>query len=105
MNHFLRNPVAVLRVVGLLEGLSFIVLVFIAMPLKYLAEQPAAVKIVGLVHGVLFVVVVGVLTWTWIAAQWPARRAALALAASLIPGGPIFIDRRMVCYAEEFDNR
>ena len=45
-----------LRLVALLEGSSFLVLLFIAMPLKYLADQPLAVRIVGSIHGLLFVI-------------------------------------------------
>lgn len=45
-----------LRLVGFLEGLSFLLLVFIAMPMKYIWDQPLLVKYVGMGHGVLFIV-------------------------------------------------
>ena len=44
-----------LRVVGLLEGLSFLLLLFIAMPMKYMFDNPVLVKYVGMGHGVLFI--------------------------------------------------
>ncbi|HET7817818.1 MAG TPA: DUF3817 domain-containing protein, partial [Bacteroidia bacterium] len=47
LNRFLK--------VGLAEGLSFIILLAIAMPLKYFAGIPAAVRIVGMLHGLLFI--------------------------------------------------
>lgn len=46
------SKIAKFRLIGLLEGLSFLVLLFIAMPLKYMAGEPMAVKIVGMTHGV-----------------------------------------------------
>ena len=48
------TPLARLRLIGLLEGSSFLALLLIAMPLKYLAGQPLAVRAVGMAHGVLF---------------------------------------------------
>ena len=90
-----KNPVRLLRAVGLVEGVSFLLLLGVAMPLKYLAGVPQAVKVVGWVHGVLFMAYGAALLWTWAAARWPARRAGLALVAALVPFGPFLIDRRM----------
>ena len=55
------TPLRQLRLVALLEGTSFVVLLFIAMPLKYLADLPLAVRIVGSVHGALFLMFLAVL--------------------------------------------
>ncbi|WP_317048755.1 DUF3817 domain-containing protein [Hymenobacter sediminis] len=55
LSSLLRTSLGRLRVVGFLEGISFLVLLGIAMPLKYLLGQPEAVRIVGMAHGVLFV--------------------------------------------------
>jgi integral membrane protein len=49
------TPPARLRAVAFLEGLSYLVLLFVAMPLKYLAHEPAAVRVAGSLHGALFV--------------------------------------------------
>ena len=43
-----------LRIIGLLEGISFLLLLFIAMPMKYMLDNPVLVKYVGMGHGVLF---------------------------------------------------
>ena len=91
----MRNPIALLRTVALTEGVSFLVLLFVAMPLKYAWGQPGAVRIVGMAHGVLFVIFCAVLFYTMVAVKWPAGRGALIFAASLIPFGPWLIDRRM----------
>lgn len=84
-----------LRKAGIAEGISFLVLLGIAMPLKYIYGQPLAVSIVGWAHGILFVVFLS-LAWevknnrnkklTWF---------ALAFVAALIPAGTFFFDRKL----------
>lgn len=96
------NPVRRLRVLAFWEGLSLLVLLFIAMPLKYLADQPMAVKIVGMLHGLLFVGVVLLLLVTMKQARWPIGRGALVFVSALLPFGAFVIDRRMRAYEAEF---
>ena len=45
-----------LRILGIIEGISYLILLVIAMPMKYFMGLPLAVKFVGMTHGVLFVV-------------------------------------------------
>ncbi len=99
------NPVRLLRTLALVEGASFLVLLGVAMPLKYLAGMPMAVKVFGWAHGVLFMAVVAVLVWTMIAARWPLARGALVFVAALVPFGPLLLDRRMKDYAAEYEAR
>jgi integral membrane protein len=100
-----RNPVPLLRRVAIIEAISFLLLVLVAMPLKYLADLPMAVKIVGMIHGVLFVAFVGLWLWTIIAARWGFGRSALVMVSALLPAGPFVIDRRMKGYEREFAER
>ena len=82
------------RRVAIAEGWSFLILLCIAMPLKYMADWPWAVKVVGWIHGVLFV-------WYWIAAvplftklKWdPERIIGLGL-ASILPFGTFVMERK-----------
>jgi integral membrane protein len=97
------NPIPFLRLAGLVEAVSFLLLLGVAMPLKYFAGMPGAVKAVGWVHGVLFVVFCAALVQTMRVAKWPAGRGALVFAAALLPFGPFVVDRRMRRYAEEFE--
>jgi len=97
-----RNPVPRLRLAGLVEGVSFLVLLGIAMPLKHLAGRPGAVLVVGWAHGLLFVLFCAALLHTTIAARWPLARAALVFAAALHPFGPFALDRRMKRYAAQY---
>lgn len=97
----MKNPVTFLRTVGLLEAVSFLVLLFVAMPLKYHWGMPAAVRVAGSIHGGLFVVFCLALWRVLMQTQWPLKRAALVFAASLVPFVPFIIDRRMRAWAEE----
>jgi integral membrane protein len=84
-----------LRWVALLEGVSFVLLLFVAMPLKYWAGLPLAVRVVGSVHGLLFVLFVFVLVRAAVERSWPARRWAVALLSSLVPFGTFVFDRSL----------
>jgi integral membrane protein len=98
----MKNPVSTLRTLALIEGISFLILLFIAMPLKYMAGMPLAVRIVGMAHGILFVIFCCSLAHTWLVARWGPGRAALIFAASIIPFGPWLVDRRMKSYEAAF---
>ena len=101
----MSNPVALLRTLALVEGASFLVLLFLAMPLKYIWGQPLAVRIVGMAHGVLFVIFCLSLLYTTILAKWSFGRAALIFAAAFFPFGPWLIDRRMKDYEAKYLQR
>jgi integral membrane protein len=91
----LRTPVGRLRAVGIVEAISFLLLLSVAMPLKYMAGLPVAVKIAGWLHGLLFLAFCMVLLQTQQVRQWPMRWTAVVLIAALLPFGPFFIDRRL----------
>lgn len=82
------------RWVAYAEGASFLVLLLIAMPLKYWAGLPLAVRVVGLAHGVLFLAYVVLVFEALGASRFSARTAALALLASLLPFGPFVFEAR-----------
>ncbi len=81
-----------LYALGLAEGTSFLVLLLIAMPLKYLANQPAAVRIVGALHGGLFLLYVAAVLLCALLARWNWKRILLGLISSVVPLGPFFFD-------------
>ena len=90
-----RTPVGRLRTIGMIEGVSFLVLLGIAMPLKHFADLPEAVRIVGWVHGILFIGFLVALILARDAMQWSLRWTALVLLAALLPFGPFVIDGRL----------
>lgn len=91
----LNDPIGRLRLAGMCEGTSFLLLLFIAMPLKYLAGRPEAVQYVGWIHGVLFITLCLAILAAVIQARLDKRLAILAFVASLIPFGPFLIDPRL----------
>lgn len=98
----MTNPVIFLRKVARWEAYSYMVLVGIAMPLKYAAGLPQAVRVAGSLHGVLFILFCVALLQTMVVARWSIGRSALLFASALIPFGPLLLDRRVAGYAEEF---
>lgn len=89
------SPARTVRLVGIVEGISWLVLLLIAMPLKYGFGLPLAVRITGSIHGALFVGFVIVLAWAHFALRWSWLRSAALFAAALIPFGFIFVDRTL----------
>jgi integral membrane protein len=96
------NPIEFLRAVALVEAVSFLVLLGVAMPLKYFAGMPGAVKTAGWVHGVLFIVFCVALARAVAVAKWPIGRTTRVFVAALLPFGPMAIDARTRRYAREF---
>lgn len=84
------------RKVAYAEGVSFLLLLGIAMPLKYVWGMPEAVKAVGWVHGILFIVYCYFLWQLYLEAGWGLKRVALGFVAALLPFGPFVFDRRLV---------
>lgn len=80
-----------LRIVAILEGISFLVLLLVAMPLKYLAEMPAAVRYTGWLHGVLFMAFLFLILIHLNAGLIRFRTAVLAALAAVLPAGPFFL--------------
>ena len=99
----MRNPVVLLRTITIIEGISYLLLLFIAMPLKYLWNMPGAVRVVGMAHGVLFVLFCASLLHVTIVARWPLGRSAVVFLATLIPFGAWLVDRRMKGYQAEYE--
>lgn len=81
------------RVVAFLEGISYLLLLGVAMPLKYWADVPLAVRVMSSVHGALFVAFVVALARATLARRWPPMRPAWMFASSLVPFGMLVLDR------------
>lgn len=89
------NEVKTVRYVGIAEGISFVLLMFIAMPMKYIWDQPLAVKYVGWAHGVLFMLYVGVIFWAMAKEKLEFKWCVYAFLAALLPFGPFVIDGKL----------
>ena len=97
----LMNPVRRLRILTLIEGVSTLVLFFIAMPLKYFVGLPMAVTVCGWLHGLLFLLVMLALAVVMLKLRWPLGRGALVFVSALVPFGPFLMDGRMRRYQAE----
>ena len=77
---------------GIVEGTSTLVLFFVAMPLKYLADMPLAVTIVGSLHGLLFILYVGMLLFGKGRVPLSTGMTLWGLVGSVVPFGPFIVD-------------
>ena len=91
----LSTPLGRLRAIGLLEGISFLLLLGVAMPLKYMAGKPMAVSVVGMAHGVLFVLYVLAVAHVMVARRWSIEKGLTAVMAAVVPFGPFLLDGRL----------
>lgn len=82
-----------LRILLHLEGVSLLVLLFVAMPLKYVAGYPVAVRIVGSLHGILFLSYLAGVVEIGLERRWSRGRIAVAMVASIVPFGSFALDR------------
>ncbi len=91
----LRTPIGRFRAVALAEGISLLVLLGIAVPLKYLAGLPEAVSFVGPVHGVLFLLYVVAVIDVMSELHWGVARVLGALVAAVLPFGTFVLEARL----------
>lgn len=82
------------QAIALAEGTSLLVLVGVAMPLKYLAGRPEAVHWVGSIHGFLFIAYVAVAMLLFTHLKWPVSRLPGVLLASVVPFGTFVLERK-----------
>lgn len=83
------------RWISLIEGTSFLILLFIAMPLKYMVDMPEAVTYVGGAHGALFILYIYLVFPTARSLKWGFSRTLFAIMASVLPFGPFIFDRNL----------
>ena len=84
-----------LRRLSIVEGVSTLLLFFVAMPLKYFADMPMAVTIVGSIHGLLFTALVVMFAVAHAKVPLPGKLALLGLVAAVFPFGPFLIDGKL----------
>ena len=94
----MKNSVKTFGLINTIEGYSYLTLLFIAMPLKYMFGFPLAVKIVGMAHGVLFIAFLILLVVAWQEKKWAFSENIIFFIASLIPFGTFFTKKRIKAY-------
>lgn len=85
----------IFRIIAFLEGLSYILLLFVAVPIKYFAENPFFVKILGMPHGILFLLYLSITFALRTEIQWFKENFISILVASIIPFGTFAIEKKI----------
>jgi integral membrane protein len=85
---------SIFRITAFLEGVSYVLLLFIATPIKYLYEDPQYVKMLGMPHGILFMAYVVLAVLISGDMKWSTKTLWIVLIASVIPFGTFYIDKK-----------
>ena len=82
------------KIISILEAISFLVLLLIAMPLKYIWDTPEMVRIVGMAHGILFVMYIIGAYFMYEKLNWSFKTLAIVIFCSVLPFGPFYADKK-----------
>jgi integral membrane protein len=96
MLHLLKTNIGRLRIIGFLEGVSLLILLFIAVPLKYFGHDPSLVKGLGPVHGALFLLFVVNSISVGVEQKWQFKTTWKVLLACMVPFGTFYIDKTIL---------
>jgi integral membrane protein len=97
MQSLFKTKIGRLRILGFLEGVSLLLLVFVAVPLKYGANDPAFTKLLGPIHGALFLLFILNTLSVGVEQQWEFRKTTWkVLLACFIPFGTFYIDKKIL---------
>ena len=97
MKNLLQSNTGRLRIIAFLEGISLLILIFIAVPMKYFGHDPHLVKAMGPIHGALFLLFVFNTLSVGVEQQWKFKTTTWkVLIACIIPFGTFYIDSRIL---------
>ena len=82
------------RLIAFLEGISYLLILGLSMPLKYLANIPEPNKFIGYAHGFLFIAYIILAILVWFEKKWSIKRLLILLIASLLPFATFYIDKK-----------
>ncbi|HDZ14308.1 hypothetical protein LCGC14_0789410 [marine sediment metagenome] len=82
------------RITAILEGISYLALFAVTMPLKYLADLPMPNKYVGYAHGILFIAYIVLAIVFWTMKKWGFKKGFVLLMASLLPFATFYVDKK-----------
>jgi len=86
--------VNIFRITAFLEGISYLLLLFVAVPIKYLNGDPQYVKLLGMPHGLLFVAYIVLAIWLKPDFKWSKKDFIIVLLASVIPFGTFYVEKK-----------
>ncbi|SHJ83558.1 DUF3817 domain-containing protein [Pseudozobellia thermophila] len=82
------------RITAILEGISYLALFAVTMPLKYMAGLPMPNKYVGYAHGVLFIAYIILAVVLWMEKKWSLKKGSILLLASLLPFATFYVESK-----------
>ena len=86
--------VKLFKYIALLEGISLLLLLFFAMPMKYIYELPIYVKVIGMAHDLLFIAYIALAVMLKIEEKWPIKKFVIVCIASIIPFGTFYVEKK-----------
>lgn len=92
--NLLKTDIGRLRIIAFIEGVSFLLILFVTMPLKYWYEMPNPNKIIGMAHGVFFVLYILAVIQNRSAYNWDNKTTFWASMVSIIPFGTFWADKK-----------
>ncbi|MCC5945451.1 MAG: DUF3817 domain-containing protein [Bernardetiaceae bacterium] len=95
MKDFFLTSLGRLRLIAFIEGTSYLLILFVTMPLKYMMDMGTPNKYVGMLHGVFFIWYVIAVIMASYDFKWNTRTLFLALLASIIPFGTFWADAKI----------
>jgi integral membrane protein len=101
MFDLLKTTIGRLRIIGFTEGVSYIVLLFVAMPLKYILGMPEAVRMFGSIHGALFVAYVLYVVLSHVEYEWQFSKSLKLFLISLVPFGNFYADKKWLRFEKQ----
>ena len=84
----------IFRIVSFLEGVSYLLLLFIATPIKYLQGNPEYVKLLGMPHGILFMLYVVFAIVIQKQMKWNLKNMIIVLICAIVPFGTFYVDKK-----------
>jgi len=84
------------KLTSFLEGTSYLLLLFVAVPMKYYGGDESMVKMLGMPHGIFFIAYIGIAFWIKDQMKWDNKTFLIVLVASLIPFGTFYVNRKYV---------
>ncbi|QTE24358.1 DUF3817 domain-containing protein [Polaribacter cellanae] len=84
----------IFRIVSFLEGISYLLLLFIAVPIKYFQDDASYVKMLGMPHGILFMLYIVLAFMLQKPMKWNNKTLGIVMLASVLPFGTFYIDKK-----------
>jgi len=89
-----KGIIVLFKVTSFLEGLSYILLLFVGVPLKYIGDNSVVVKLLGMPHGVLFIAYIVLALFIRSRMRWDTKTTFIVLIASLLPFGTFYVNKK-----------